>query len=86
VLPGFEPGPELLLCLEENGLDCHSSYDLEREKERERAIAEEYALIRFHQRISLEVLFNAILRVQPGKIIKLYDLEPMNQDIQYTKN
>ena len=76
----------MLLCLEENGLDCHSSYDLEREKERERAIAEEYALIRFHQRISLEVLFNAILRVQPGKIIKLYDLEPMNQDIQYTKN
>ncbi|WP_372365750.1 hypothetical protein [Candidatus Uabimicrobium sp. HlEnr_7] len=67
--------PVFSLCLEENGYDCHQSYDTQKEQAREKIILEQYGLIRFHHKISVAKLFNAILKIVPGQIIKLYDID-----------
>jgi very-short-patch-repair endonuclease len=67
--------PTMGLCLECNGYDCHSSYDKNEEKKREKVILKKYALIRFHHKVNLETLFNAILIAEKGKSIKLYDVQ-----------
>ena len=66
--------PELLLCLECNGYS-HHYYDKEKEAKREKIISEEYALVRFHHKIDVQDLFNAILHAKPGKIVKLYNVK-----------
>lgn len=63
---------DLLLCLECNGYS-HCHYNPEWEVKREKIITEKYALIRFHHETQLECLFNAVLKAQPGKVIRLYD-------------
>ncbi|MEX2664069.1 DUF559 domain-containing protein [Candidatus Uabimicrobium amorphum] len=71
--------PELQLCLECNGYDCHRSYDAQKEKEREQIITQNYGLIRFHHKVKLETLVNAILKIKPGSVIRLYDQEKIAQ-------
>jgi len=57
--------------LECNGYE-HRYYDDEKERQREEFITQEYGLVRFDHNTSLEKLMNAILRVKPGKVIRLY--------------
>ncbi len=57
--------------LECNGYE-HRYYNPEKEREREEFITQEYGLVRFDHNTSLEKLMNAILRVKPGKVIRLY--------------
>ena len=68
--------PEFGLVLECNG-DCHRSYDQYEEQKRDKFISEKYCLIRFHNRIEIEALFNAILKAKRGNVIKLYDTKKM---------
>lgn len=68
---------DLLLCLECNGYS-HRHYNPEWEAEREKIITKKYALIRFHHKINLECLFNAILHSQRGKVVRLYADEKVN--------
>lgn len=62
------------LVLECNGF-CHRYYDPKEEAEREKAITEKYALVRFHPNVSLETLVNGILQAKAGSVIRLYDLK-----------
>lgn len=71
--------PALGLVLECNGYDCHSSYDPEKEAQRDEEITKQYCLIRFHNQISVETLFNAILKAKPKTLVRLYDLEEVGQ-------
>ncbi len=52
--------------------DNHRYYDPAEEKKRDKLITRHYSLIRFNSQISLETLVNAILRVQPKELVKLY--------------
>jgi hypothetical protein len=47
-------------------------YDPEKERQREEFITQEYGLVRFDHKTRLETLINAILRVKPGEVIRLY--------------
>ncbi|OQW92186.1 MAG: hypothetical protein BWK79_15200 [Beggiatoa sp. IS2] len=58
--------------LECNGFE-HHYYDAEKEREREQFITQKYGLVRFDHTVSLEKLVNAILRVKPGEIIRLFE-------------
>ena len=62
------------LVLECNGFS-HRYYDPKEEAEREKAITEKYALVRFHPKVSLETLVNGILQAKAGSVIRLYDLK-----------
>ena len=63
---------EKLLIALECDADNHSAYDSENEALRDRAITEHYALIRFNSKISLETLFNGILKAKPKEVLRLY--------------
>jgi very-short-patch-repair endonuclease len=76
---------KLMLVLECNGY-CHKFYDFKQEKAREELIIQKYALVRFHHQVSLETLFNGILQAQQGKVIQLYDLEHMGQEMPFGVN
>jgi very-short-patch-repair endonuclease len=76
---------KLMLVLECNGY-CHRYYDPKQEKEREKLILKRYSLVRFHQKISLETLFNGILQAKPGALIKLYNLEQLGQELPFKIN
>ena len=76
---------QLMLVLECNGY-CHRYYDETEEKVREKLIIQKYSLVRFHHKINLETLFNGILQAKPGKMIKLYDLEQLGQDMPFNIN
>ncbi len=71
---------KLLLVLECNGY-CHRHYDVVQEKKREAFITKKYGLVRFHHAIDLETLVNGILQAQPGKVIQLYDLQNLGQEM-----
>ncbi|KOR32105.1 hypothetical protein TI05_09360 [Achromatium sp. WMS3] len=71
---------KLLLVLECNGY-CHRHYDPVQEKKREAFITKKYGLVRFHHTIDLETLVNGILQAQPGKVIQLYDLQNLSQEM-----
>jgi very-short-patch-repair endonuclease len=58
--------------LECNGFE-HHYYNAHKEREREQYITREYSLVRFDHTISLEKLVNAILRVKPGEVIRLFE-------------
>ena len=73
---------KLMLVLECNGY-CHRYYNETEEKVREKLITQKYSLVRFHHKINLETLFNGILQVKPGKMIKLYDLEKLGQEMPF---
>jgi len=73
---------KLMLVLECNGY-CHRYYDETEEKVREKLITQKYSLVRFHHKINLETLFNGILQAKPGKMIKLYDLEKLGQEMPF---
>jgi very-short-patch-repair endonuclease len=73
---------KLLLVLECNGY-CHRFYDFTQEQKREEFISQNYALVRFHHRVSLETLFNGILQAKPGTVIQLYDLTQLGQDMPF---
>jgi very-short-patch-repair endonuclease len=73
---------KLMLVLECNGY-CHRYYDEAEEKVREKLITQKYSLVRFHHKINLETLFNGILQAKPGKMIKLYDLEQLGQEMPF---
>ena len=66
---------KLMLVLECNGYDCHRRYDPEKEAEREKAISQKYKMVRFHHKVSVEALFNGILRAEVGSVVRLYDSE-----------
>ncbi|WP_069469983.1 DUF559 domain-containing protein [Candidatus Marithrix sp. Canyon 246] len=76
---------KLMLVLECNGY-CHRYYDETEEKVREKLITQKYSLVRFHHKINLETLFNGILQAKPGKMIKLYDLEKLGQQMPFDIN
>jgi very-short-patch-repair endonuclease len=76
---------KLMLVLECNGY-CHKFYDFKQEKAREELIIQKYALVRFHHQVSLETLFNGILQAQQGKVIQLYDLEHLGQEMPFGVN
>ncbi len=76
---------KLMLVLECNGY-CHRYYDVTQEKQREKLITQRYSLVRFHHQISLETLFNGILQAKPGTMVKLYDLEQLEQEMPFNKN
>jgi len=61
----------LNVALECNGFE-HRYYDAEKEREREQFITQKYGLVRFDHTVSLEKLMNAILRVRPGEVIRLF--------------
>ena len=69
---------DLKLILECNGYDNHRYYNQEEEREREQLLKQNYSIIRFHHKITLEQLFNGILKTKMGKVVKLYDIEPFN--------
>ena len=73
---------QLMLVLECNGY-CHRYYDEKEEKVREKLITQKYSLVRFHHKINLETLFNGILQAKPGKMVKLYDLERLGQEMPF---
>jgi very-short-patch-repair endonuclease len=73
---------KLMLVLECNGY-CHRYYDEAEEKVREKLITQKYSIVRFHHKINLETLFNGILQAKPGKMIKLYDLEQLGQEMPF---
>ena len=66
---------DLKLILECNGYDNHRYYN--QEEEREQLLKQNYSIIRFHHKITLEQLFNGILKTKMGKVVKLYDIEPV---------
>ena len=68
----------LRIILECNGYDNHRYYNKQEEKEREQLLNQNYTIIRFHHQITLEQLFNGILRAKIGKTIKLYEIEPVS--------
>ncbi|MDM8569386.1 DUF559 domain-containing protein [Thiotrichales bacterium HSG1] len=68
---------DLKLILECNGYDNHRYYNQQEEKEREQLLKQNYSIIRFHHKITLEQLFNGILKTKMGKVVKLYDIEPI---------
>ncbi len=76
---------QLMLVLECNGY-CHRYYDETEEKLREKLITQKYSLVRFHHKINLETLFNGILQAKPGKMVKLYDLERLGQEMPFDIN
>ena len=76
---------QLMLVLECNGY-CHRYYDDKQEKAREKLITQRYSLVRFHHKVSLETLFNGILQAKQGTVIKLYDLEPLGQEMPFNIN
>ncbi|MEN8216818.1 MAG: DUF559 domain-containing protein [Pseudomonadota bacterium] len=76
---------KLMLVLECNGY-CHRYYDATQEKEREKLITQRYNLVRFHHNVSLETLFNGILQAKLGTVIKLYDLEHLDQEMPFNLN
>jgi very-short-patch-repair endonuclease len=76
---------KLMLVLECNGY-CHRYYDEKQEKIREKLITKKYSLVRFHHKINLETLFNGILQAKPGKMIKLYDLKQLGQEMPFNIN
>ncbi len=76
---------QLMLVLECNGY-CHRFYDEKEEKVREKLVTQKYSLVRFHHKINLETLFNGILQAKPGKMVKLYDLEKLGQEMPFDIN
>ena len=70
----------LMLVLEYDGEDSHSSYNAEEEAARERAITRRYALIRFNDQTSVESLVNAILKIKPRHKLKLYSNEVIGSE------
>ena len=68
---------DLKLILECNGYDNHRYYNKEEEIQREQLLKQNYSIIRFHHKISLERLFNGILKTKMGKFVRLYDIEPL---------
>ena len=63
---------KLGLILECNG-EGHRGYNKEQEKQRDRILTRRHALVRFHNLVSVETLFNGILQAKPGKVIRLYN-------------
>jgi len=63
--------PELMLILECDDMD-HKYYNREKERKREEYISRDHALVRFNSKVSLESLFNGILKAKPGKIVRVY--------------
>jgi very-short-patch-repair endonuclease len=76
---------KLMLVLECNGY-CHKFYDFKQEKAREELIIQKYGLVRFHHKIAWETLVNGILQAQQGKVIQLYDLEHLGQEMPFGVN
>jgi very-short-patch-repair endonuclease len=76
---------KLMLVLECNGY-CHKFYDFKQEKAREELIIQKYALVRFHHQVAWETLVNGILQAQQGKVIQLYDLEQLGQEMPFGVN
>jgi hypothetical protein len=76
---------QVFLVLECNGY-CHRFYDEKEEKVREKLVTQKYSLVRFHHKINLETLFNGILQAKPGKMVKLYDLERIGQEMPFDIN
>jgi len=76
---------KLMLVLECNGY-CHRYYDDEQEQVREKLITQKYSLVRFHHKVSLETLFNGILQAKPGMMVRLYDLEQLEQEMPFNIN
>jgi len=68
---------DLKLILECNGYDNHRYYNQEDEKQREQLLKQNYSIIRFHHKITLERLFNGVLKTKMGKVVRLYDIEPL---------
>ena len=61
---------QFMMVLECNGYE-HRYYEPKEEMEREKIILEKYSLVRFHHKISLETLFNGILKAKSGQVIRL---------------
>jgi very-short-patch-repair endonuclease len=76
---------KLMLVLECNGY-CHKFYDFKQEQAREELIIQKYALVRFHHQVAWETLVNGILQAQQGKVIQLYDLEHLGQEMPFGVN
>jgi very-short-patch-repair endonuclease len=76
---------KLMLVLECNGY-CHKFYDFKQEKAREELIIQKYGLVRFHHQVAWETLVNGILQAQQGKVIQLYDLEHLGQEMPFGVN
>ena len=76
---------KLMLVLECNGY-CHRYYDDEQEQVREKLITQKYSLVRFHHKVSMETLFNGILQAKPGMMVRLYDLEQLEQEMPFNIN
>ena len=74
-----------MLVLECNGY-CHRYYDDEQEQVREKLITQKYSLVRFHHKVSMETLFNGILQAKPGMMVRLYDLEQLEQEMPFNIN
>ncbi|MDM8560578.1 DUF559 domain-containing protein, partial [Candidatus Parabeggiatoa sp. HSG14] len=72
---------DLNLILECNGYQNHRYYNQEEERQRETLLKQNYNIIRFHHKITLEQLFNGILNIKMGKVVKLYDIEPLYPEI-----
>ena len=68
---------DLNLILECNGYDNHRNYNQQEESQREKLLKQNYSIIRFHHKITPEQLFNGILKIKMGKVVKLYDIEPV---------
>ena len=68
---------DLKLILECNGYDNHRYYNQEEERQREQLLKQNYSIIRFHHKITIERLFNGILKTKMGKVVRLYDIEPL---------
>jgi hypothetical protein len=62
---------------------CHKFYDFNQEKARETFITQHYSLVRFHHKVSLETLFNGILQAKQGRVIQLYDLGRLGQEMPF---
>jgi len=72
---------DLKLILECNGYDNHRYYNQEEERQREQLLKQNYSIIRFNHKITLERLFNGILKTKMGKVVRLYDIEPLYPEI-----
>ena len=68
---------DLNLILECNGYDNHRNYNQQEEKQREKLLKKNYSIVRFHHKITPEQLFNGILKIKMGKVIKIYDIKPV---------
>jgi very-short-patch-repair endonuclease len=68
---------DLNLILECNGYHNHCYYNQEEERQREQLLKQNYSIIRFNHQITLEQLFNGILKTKMGKVVRLYDIEPL---------